>query len=74
MFYFILRFTNMLSASSFYGRGKSRKSNAAIMDHDIDDFDNVVLLPDADVSEPEINSESDTEYAAESPLMAARVI
>ena len=58
----------MLSVKSFYGN-KVRQGHhvqacrlGAVMDCDIDEDNNVILLPDADVSEPEIDSdESDFE-------------
>ena len=58
----------MLSVKLFYGN-KVRQGHhvqarrlGAVMDCDIDEDNNVILLPDADVSEPEIDSdESDFE-------------
>ena len=57
----------MISFSSFYGKRIQRdiqsysQASMYAMDCDIDRNRDVILLPDADVSEPEIDSESESE-------------
>ena len=64
----------MFSCSNFYGNCKKPKpqrlnaSSARVMDHDVDHTDNIILIPDADVSDA--STDSDLSFEIREPISA----